>query len=68
MWQRQMWQRYMKNNTQLMFDCIDYADCYDEQSTTLSLDICAKLLDSLKWEFVLKVFESYGFGDKSIRC
>ena len=50
-----------------MFDFIDYAaDCHDKQSTLLSLDMC-KAFDSLKWEFIFKIFECYGFGDNFMR-
>ena len=49
-----------------MFDFIDYADCHDKQSTLFSLDMC-KAFDSLKWEFILKIFECYGFGDNFMR-
>ena len=49
-----------------MFDFIDYANCHDKQSTLLSLDMC-KTFDSLKWGFIFKIFECYGFGDNFIR-
>ena len=58
--------RYIENNTRLMFDFIDYADCHNKQSTLLSLDMC-KTFDSLKWTFISKVLECYGFGDKFLR-
>ena len=49
-----------------MLDFIDYADCHDKQSTLLSLDMC-KTFDSLKWEFIFKIFECHGFGDNFMR-
>ena len=49
-----------------MFDFIDYADCHDKQSTLLSLDMC-KAFHLLKWEFIFKIFECYGFGDNFMR-
>ena len=58
--------RYTGNNTRLMFDFIDYAYCHDKQRTLLSLDVC-KAFDSLKWEFIFKIFECYGFGDNFMR-
>ena len=58
--------RYIGNNTRLMFDFIDFADCHDKQSTLLSLNMC-KVFDSLKWEFIFKIFECYGFGDNFMR-
>ena len=59
--------RYIENNARLMFNFIDYADCHDKQSTLLSLNMC-KAFDSLKWEFIFKVFQCYEFGDNFIRC
>ena len=49
-----------------MFNFINYADYYDKQSSLLSLDKY-KTFDSFKWEFILKVFECYGFGDNFMR-
>ena len=48
--------RYIGNNTRLMLDFIDNADCHDKQSTLLSLHMC-KAFDCLKWKFIFKVFE-----------
>ena len=49
-----------------MFDFIDYTDCHVKQSTLLFLDMC-KAFDSLKWEFIFKVYECYRFGDNFVR-
>ena len=58
--------RDIGSNTRLMFGFIDYADYHDKQSALSSLDMC-KAFDFLKWEFIFKIFECYGFGDNFIR-
>ena len=54
--------RYIGHNIRLLFDFIDYMDHNDDPGTLLSLDMC-EVIDSLKWDFIFKVFESYGFGN-----
>ena len=54
--------RYISHSIRLLFDFIDYTDHNHDPGTLLSLDMC-KTFDSLKWDFIFKVFESFGFGN-----
>ena len=57
--------RFIGNNIRLMFDFIDYMDYFEKPGTLLSLDM-HKAFDSLRWDFIFEVFQSFGFGNNFI--
>lgn len=52
--------RYLGDNIRLIYDSICYLDMRHQSSLLLCLDF-EKAFDSLDWQFLFKVLESYGF-------
>ena len=53
--------RNIGDNIRLIFDIIDYANWKKVSGALLSVDLC-KAFDSLKWPFIFKMLNLYGFG------
>ena len=53
--------RNIGDNIRLMFDIIDYANWKKVSGAVLSVDL-RKAFDSLKWPFIFKMLNLYGFG------
>ena len=64
--------RNIGDNVRLMFDIINYANCKKYlvkkvSSAVLSVDL-PKTFDSLKWSFIFKMLNFYGFDSAIINC
>ena len=57
--------RNIGDNTRLMFDIIDYANCKKVPGAVPSIDL-RKAFDSLKWSFIFEMLKFYEFGSKII--
>ena len=58
--------RNIEDNIRLMFDIIDYANCKKVSGTVFFVDL-RKAFDSLKWSFIFKMLNLYGFGSTIIK-
>ena len=58
--------RYIGDNTRLLYDVMNYLNVNNLPGLLLSIDF-EKAFDSLNWNFMIKVLNAYGFGDCVIR-